>query len=415
MVQNKHFKALIRERMAKTGERYTAARRHLLATRPTQTPDASVLPHYPSAPLGFDAPASQYDAALWQRVLAQAGITNPVSGEPFSAAMLAGLAGGIGFMFATFAYQETTTATVVLRAHPEPYTDNLLERSGVTLERTSTTSTKIAGEKLDAVLDSGRVAVVRVTHGVLPWIASDNLELQESIEVAIVGREQDSYLIDGGGMDLGEVDDQQFHRATRAELAQARSKRKADRHWSVSVNADTLQPSLETLTTSVRASIVETTGRMLGTLPLTGIPSSWLPKFGVQGMRTWAELLRDQRTKRGWSALFADQHRLTAALEMLQTLAISPRWGGQGGLRGIYADFLSEAAELDGMRSLDACSDAYRELAPRWDAFIDIINPQTSVTDREQQFRQMAEHLDQLADREEQAARMLYATVVETV
>lgn len=407
MVQNKHVKALVRERMAKTGERYTAARRHLLATRATETANVGLLPHYPRIPVGFEAPASQYDAALWQRVFLQAGIINPATGKPFSAAMLTGLAGGIGFMVATFAYEELTTATVVLRAHPEPFTDNLLERSGVALERTNTTSANVASKTLDAALEAGRAAMVRVTHGALPWIASDRLELQESIDVVVVGRETDSYLLDGGGLDLGAGDDQQFHRASRDELSHARGKRKADRHWAVSVDPPALHPSIEALTANVRASIQETTARMLGTLPLTGVPSSWLPKFGVQGMRTFAKLLRDERTKRGWPALFADQHRLTTGLEMLQSLAASPRWGGDGGLRGIYAEFLTEAAQLEGLDALEGCIDGYRELAPRWDAFIDVIDPQTSVEDRAQLFRVMAEHLDELADREEQAARKL--------
>lgn len=195
-----------------------------------------------------------------------------------------------------------------------------------------------------------------------PWIASDSLELQESIDVVVAGRDGETYLIDGGGLDLGTGDDQQFHRATRDELSHARGNRKADRHWAISVHPTAAQPSIDALKTNVGASIQETTGRILGTLPLTDVPSSWLPKLGVQGMRTLAELLRVERTKRGLLAVFADQHRLTAGLEMLQSLAASTRWAGHGGLRGIYADFLTEAAQLEGFGALEGCIDAYREL-----------------------------------------------------
>ena len=413
MVQNKHFKALVRQRMAKTGERYTTARRHLLATRPTDTDTTGLPQKYPPAAVGFQAPDSQYDAALWQRVFAQAGILNPATGQPYSAAMLTGLAGGIGFMVATFTYEKLTTATVVLRAHPEPFTENLLQRSGVTVERINTTSGNVASKSLDAALDAGRTPMIRVTHGALPWIASDRLELQDSIDVVVVGRNGDTYLIDGGGLDLGTGDDQQFHRATRDELAHARGKRKADRHWAVSVATEATAPNIETIRTNVLTSIQETTGRLLGTLPLSSVPASWLPKFGVQGMRTFAELLRDERTKRGWPALFADQARLTAGLDMLQSLAASPRWGGQGGLRGIYADFLAEATQLQELGALERCIDAYRDLAPRWDAFVDAIDPQISVETRLQQFRVMADHLDELADLEEQAARRLSKAIAE--
>lgn len=263
MVKNKHFKTLVRERMTKTGERYTAARLHVQALRVASPNEPGILPGYPQDPIGSDALLSQYDAALWQRVLRQAGVVNPNTDTPFSAATLAGLAGGIGFMFATFAYKDVTTATVVLRAHPEPYTERLLERVRFPFDRTLTGSQRVAEEELDKALDSGRVAVVRVTHGALPWIASESPEYQDSIDVAVVGRDGDAYLIDGGGPLTGDNDDYRWHRVTRAELAAARGKRKADKNWAASVSHGGNTPTAEPLADSVRASILETTGRML--------------------------------------------------------------------------------------------------------------------------------------------------------
>lgn len=411
MVQNKHFKALVRERMQKTGERYTAARRHVLASRPGHPVEPGVLHGYPNVPVGGEASTGQYDAALWQRVLAQAGVTDPATGAPFTTAMLAGLGGGIGFMFATFVYQDVTTATVVLRGHPEPYTERLLGRSGAALERAVTTSSKLAVTTLEAALDAGRASVVRVTHGALPWISSESPEYQESIDVAVVGRDGDSLLIDGGGWSLGEDDGECLHRATPAELAEARGRRRADKHWAVSVASDPGEPDIEQLAAHARASIAETTGRLLGTLPLQGIPSSWLPKFGVSGMRTWAGLLRDQRTKQGWPSLFSDQERLRVGLRMVQGTAGGARWGGPGGLRGLYADFLSEASALPELGVLDEAATAYRELAPLWDEFVDAIDPDVAISDRIEQFAAMADRLDALATLEEQAARALSGAV----
>ena len=409
MVQNKHFKALVRQRMAKTGERYTTARRHLLASRPPQPVTSGLVSNYPPTALGSEATLSQYDAALWQRVLAQAGVVNPATNAPFTTAMLAGLGGGIGFMFATFTYSEITTATVILRAHPEPYTQRLLERAGVVVDETATTSTRIAAAKLDEALDADRAMVVRVTHGALPWVASQELEYQDSIDVAVVGKAGEAYLVDGGGRSLGDDDIQQMHRATGAELAQARKQRKADKHWAVAVAAGESTP--EELTGNVRAAIAETTGRLLGTLPLEGIPASWLPKFGVQGMRTWAELLRDRRTKHGWPALFADEQRLQTGLRMVRDIASGPRWGGPGGLRGLYADFLAEAAALPGLEGLHEVSDTYRQLAPRWDVFLDAVDPDVAVDARIAHFEELAERLEELATFEEEAARALAAVV----
>ncbi|HEY4534869.1 MAG TPA: DUF4872 domain-containing protein [Enteractinococcus sp.] len=411
MVHNKHFKALVRQRMAKTGERYTTARRQLLASQ-TPIPTASgVVSGYPRTALGATAAAGQYDAALWQRVLAQAGIKNPATNEAFTTAMLAGLGGGIGFMVATFAYEEVTTATVVLRAHPEPYTERMLQRSAVALERTSTTSPRIATQQLDATLEADKVSVVRVTHGTLPWVDSDAAEYQDSIDVAIVGRHDEHYLVDGGGPSLGEDDIEAFRSITSAELAKARGQRKTDKHWAANITLDQVPISLDELTTNVRSAMSETTGRLLGTLPLEGIPASWLPKFGVQGMRTWAELLRDQRTKRGWPAMFANEQRLQTGLRMVQDTAFGSRWGGPGGLRGLYADFLVEASALPGLGRVQDAAPIYRQLAPLWDRVMDTIDPEIAAPERIVLFEEMAQQLDELASLEEHAAHVLAASL----
>lgn len=168
VVQTQHFKALVRERMAKTGERYTAARCHLLATRPIETNTAGLLSNYPRVPVGYQAPASQYDAALWQRVFSQAGVLNPAQTSRSMRPCWLDWLVASGLLVATFTYEALTTATVVLRAHPKPYTDNLFERSAVAVERTNTTSANLASKALDAALEAGRAPMVRVTHGALP-------------------------------------------------------------------------------------------------------------------------------------------------------------------------------------------------------------------------------------------------------
>ena len=58
---------------------------------------------------------SHWDAGLWTRVLSASGVRSPFTGTPFTEAMLAGLAGGIGFMIFTFEYKDITTASAVTR------------------------------------------------------------------------------------------------------------------------------------------------------------------------------------------------------------------------------------------------------------------------------------------------------------
>lgn len=403
MVQHKHFKSRVRERMARTGESYTTARRHLLITRPAADPTPGLMPGHPAGPVV----ATQYDAALWQRTLLQWDATNPMTGRPFTEAMLAGLGGGIGFMVATFTYESVTTASVVLRAHPEPYTERLLERCGVPVEQLSTSSAKRAATFLDEGLDANQTVVVRATHGSLPWISSDAIEFMDSIDVAVVGRVPDvatpTYLVDGGGT---APEEDGLHRASADDLATARAARRADKHWAVRP-APGAGATAAHLAAAVRASVTETTGRMLGTLPLEGIPASWAGKFGVAGMRTWASLLRDNRTVKGWPALFSEEERLRAGLGMVQELLAGSRWGGSGGLRDLYADFLTEASALPGLSRLADGAPLYRDLAPRWDALADAVDPECSPSGRVRHFGDLADHLDGLAIAEEQAATEL--------
>src|SRR5690606_4123591 len=77
MTKRSSFKKLVRERMKKTGESYSTARRHVIAADAAQGPST----HYP----GIN-PAS---TAL-RILLAAAGVFNPASGKPFSEAMLLG-------------------------------------------------------------------------------------------------------------------------------------------------------------------------------------------------------------------------------------------------------------------------------------------------------------------------------------
>src|SRR5690606_29724068 len=98
-------------------------------------------------------------------------------------------------------------------------------------------------------------------------------------------------------------------------------------------------------------------------------------------------------------------------LQMVQDVAGGVRWGGRGGLRGLYADYLVEASDLPGLAALAPAAAAYRKLAPRWDAFIDSVDPSTAADERVTLFRSMADQLEELAALEERAAHTLRATL----
>lgn len=428
MGQPANLKKQARERMARTGESYTTARKNILtgkpespkaaraaaardyakeareakakgkATKPAPAPlpAAEELPEYPAP-----EDVIQYDAALWHRVFVQAGITNPVTKAPLSQALLAGLAGGIGFMIFTFEYEETTTATLVTRAHPEPYTQNLLERSGATINERTTGSAAKAVEYMDAALDAGRAVVVRVAINALPWIDGKEVDEAETIDLVVVGDHEDDLLVDDGSGVLNVISPE--------DLAFARAKRKKEKHWQAWVPS-TRSPKAELLAANALVAIEETTSRLLGTRELSGIPDHFAKNFGITGMRTFAVRLRDTTTKTGWTRMFADPQRLAGGMNQLASFLTDTRFGGEGALRGLYADFLDEAAGLPGLSALGERSADYLQLARDWDEFAELVDPDVAVEERSNMFARMADAIEKIADAEERAATALAAT-----
>ncbi len=100
MTSRKHLKQLIRARMAKTGERYAAARRHIVAEQPD--------------PIAGSVPAS---AAL-RLLLAHAGFKAPHTGKAPTEALAFGIGGGVGAgMFAFHSAKEDFSSFYVAGRH----------------------------------------------------------------------------------------------------------------------------------------------------------------------------------------------------------------------------------------------------------------------------------------------------------
>jgi hypothetical protein len=97
MTARKHFKQLVRTRMEKTGESYSAARRQVLHQSAAGEPASNVPWHFPG-----NVPATTALRVL----LTQAGVRAPGTGAPFSEAMLFGIAGGIGIGVFSFYYEK---------------------------------------------------------------------------------------------------------------------------------------------------------------------------------------------------------------------------------------------------------------------------------------------------------------------
>ncbi|MGA7204831.1 MAG: BtrH N-terminal domain-containing protein [Specibacter sp.] len=350
-------------------------------------------------PAAYDpaTPISHWDSGLWSRVLAASGTLNPFTGAPFTEAMLAGLGGGIGFMIFTFDYKDLTTASIVTRFHPGPYVDNLLRRSGAAVNVQQTGSAQLAQARLDAALDTGVPVVVRVVRGKLPWAAEDPLADMESMDVAVVARDAEGYLVDDGGGRLG--------RARAGAQAKARGSRKSDKHWQAHVTAGT---GTALTVEVVREAVGETVEALLAETAPPGIPQGYAKNFGLAGMTSWAQRLSDTSTKRGWPRIFADPVRAAQGLGMLHGLLVGNRYSGPGALRPLYAQFLREVAAGGGAgvepstQVLADAAEQYEQLGAHWDRLATLVGAV-----REPDFAAMAGAVEAIAALEAEAARSL--------
>ncbi len=91
------------------------------------------------------------------------------------------------------------------------------------------------------------------------------------------------------------------------------------------------------LTDAVRAGIRDCVTQLGGTSA----------SFALPAWQKWAKLLTDGRNAKGWPRVFADGRGLVAALLGVWE-EVSPVGASGGHLRGLYADFLDEAAPLLG-------------------------------------------------------------------
>ena len=351
MTSQKHLKAAVRARMARTGERYTTARRHLTAEPPAPVP-AGVVPGYRTFGGG-----RHHDSALLTHVLEAAGVTAAHDGQPLDEPMVTGLAGGIGFMYFTFSYAgHLPTMTIVPQIHPRPFLLGALERAGLGHRVVETTSAAKASRELDAALDAGRAPVCTVDRpGLGDQIWADTIPGAEPYDVVVVGRRGDVLLVDDERLAPVEVPVDVF--------AAARAAHRKSRHRMVVVDPATAPVDLAP---AVRTSL----GVTVHDLTEDVMPNNFAGNFGLRGLAKWADALADRRSKTGWARLFdsgpAFGHALRRLYDCLTFDHSSP-----GAMRPLYADFLTAASGLLDDAAVREAADLYEQAGGLWSDLAD--------------------------------------------
>ena len=336
MPTDKDFKRLVRARMGRTGEAYTTARAHL---RPDRDPTRP-------GPLRGRHP----DTAALTRLLAALGVTDPDGGRPLTEAMALGIAGGIGFAYFVFEYEELTTLYLGGRINSyvqkQDATEAALARLGVAFQARRTTGPATAERQLRAALDQGRPVIATVDMARLAYRAVPDWLCGMTPQDVLVeaGDDGDPLLWDLAPAPIP---------VTWAELAEARAGVRSARHRLV-----VAEPP---------AGPVDLAGAAAA-----GIADTWagmfeppMRNFGVPGLAKWAELLTATGDPKGWPRLLAAPGRQFQLLTWLYDWVETAGTGG-GFFRAMYAEFLEEAAGPLGRPELAELAGRYRELAGAW-------------------------------------------------
>lgn len=345
MTAHKHLKERVRSRMHKTGESYTTARRHVVRHATTEATDPATRWHFPGR-----VPATTALRVL----LAHAGVRAPHTGEPFSEAMLFGLAGGIGIGVCAFFYEKEQVASFFLAGRHRWYDDALYltsacKRLGIEPTVHETGSAKVAEKQLSDVLAEGPciawVDMANLPHRAMPAEYSGC-----GYHVVTVYRKDEANAL------VGDLTDEPIPIAL-PDLARARARIKKQKHRLLSSPESA---GLKDLAPLVREGLRACHAGFSG----ADAPANARSMFTPEAIRQWAERLHGSKDSQRWDRIFAGPRLWRGLLGMYDFIE---RYGTGGGLcRPIFAEFLTEAADALGDAKLRALGKQYAELGRAW-------------------------------------------------
>ncbi len=363
MTTDKAFKRVVRARMAKTGERYAAARRTLIG---------SATDGHHAEPTADAATPSSYrmrgglhpETASLANVLANQGVVSGVTGEPLTEAAILGIGGGLGAGYILWEFKSHGGPTLTLGfqnqwQYPSAWTAKTLDRLGIEPDLHETGGAKGAREALDARLEAGVPVIVSVDlQSMGTWGRPDAESGYFGLVVVVFGRDaNDAYLVDDRGRGP--------FRVSADVMAAARGRIGSFKHRIVGLRTRQGPIPADRLRTAMRAGLDDQVAHLRS-------PSD---SFSLPAWRKWARLLTDERNAKAWPRVFADGRGLFGALSAIHESVdgeVGP-WGGH--LREQYAASLDEAAVTLDNPALGDAARAWRGVAERWDELADAAVP----------------------------------------
>ncbi|MEO8355375.1 MAG: BtrH N-terminal domain-containing protein [Chloroflexota bacterium] len=312
---------------------------------------------------------TQFNGRHWEtgsihNALAVQGIKAPHTGKPYSEALLLGISGGISFGYFTFEYKGYLPHVALLTRNTFSPFSTVLERLGVAQDIQQTNKPDKAEKNLQATLESGLYPLLWADQFSLPY---NCLPVDKPMwgMMPILAVEAD-----GKSVTVADRSSQPLH-LSMTDLTKARGRVKEDKYRLMTLDT----PQTGKLAGAVYKGICQAIS-----LFTEEPPRGARDNFGFAAYQKLAELLVNTRNKQSWERFFAP------GIRMYHALAGSPvqpgayhwimNWGSADGAeRGLYADFLLEAAQILNRPALKESAGKFRESYTLWLAFADALLP----------------------------------------
>lgn len=312
---------------------------------------------------------TQFNGRHWEtgsihNALALQGIKAPHTGEPYSEALLLGISGGIAFGYFTFEYKGYLPHLALLTRNTFNPFSTILERLGIAQDVQQTNKADTAEKNLRDTLEIGLYPIVWADQFSLPYNCLPADEAMWGM-MPILAIE-----VDNQSVTVADRSSRPLH-ISMADLTKARGRVKEDKYRLLTLD----MPQTTKLAGAVHKGICQAIS-----LFTEEPPRGARDNFGFAAYEKLAAMLVNTRNKQSWERFFAP------GIRMYHALAGSPiqpgayhwvnTWGSADGAeRGLYADFLIEAAQILKKPSIEDAAEKFRESHKLWLAFADALLP----------------------------------------
>ena len=310
---------------------------------------------------------NQFDGTHWEtgsvrNFFAQRGFRAPHTSQPYSEAFLLGVSGGIVLGYFTFLYEGYDPQCNILTRNTFDPLDKMLSRLGVVQYVEHTAKTERAEAILIDTLEGGQPAIVWADMWSLPYNALPRDEgMWGAMPLVVFGCEPDEETVsiaDRAAVPLT---------VTTAELAAARGRIKKIKNRLLTLDA----PVEDKLAAAVRLGICDTI-QLYTEKPPKGSKNN----FGLNAYQFWAKMLTQPKQRLSWEKQFPAGLPMYAGLTSAYHFAfLFGKGAAQDAERGMYADFLEEAAMLLDIPALSEAAAQFRAAASAWQELPGVLLP----------------------------------------